>query len=179
MGMDYNNDNDEYDSFKKPGAVPFKWEIKPGVPIIHHHHNNPRVHSEPPSPKLRPPPPGSYLFSPVQTRSRSFRSVPKIRSDRFRFDRPLLSRPESASAGCFFSPFLRRLRSNKKNIPNRSNNPENKPNCKYEEIETLSRWSLSSKKSLSPFRASTASSYSITTSPGPISDAEWAGFSIF
>ncbi|OIV96650.1 hypothetical protein TanjilG_09192 [Lupinus angustifolius] len=177
MVMDY-NDNDEYDSFKKPGSVPFKWEVKPGVPIIHHHQNQ-RVQSEPPSPKLRPPPAGSYLFSPVQTCSRSFRSAPKVRSDRFRFDHPLFSRPESVSAGCFFSPFLRRLKSNKKTTANRCNNSDNEPDYELEEIETLSRWSLSSKKSISPFRASTTSSYSITSSPGPISDAEWAGFSLF
>ncbi|CAL0319421.1 unnamed protein product [Lupinus luteus] len=177
MVMDY-NDTDDYDSFKKQGAVPFKWEIRPGVPIIHHH-QNPRVQSEPMPTQLRPPPAGSYLFSPVQTRTRSFRSLPKIRSDRFRFDRPLLSRPESGSTGCFFSPFLKRLKSNKKTVPNQYNNPNSESDYGLKEIEMLSRWSCSSKKSISPFRASTTSSYSITSSPGPISDAEWASFSLF
>lgn len=46
------------------------------------------------------------------------------------------------------------------------------------ELETIGRWSLSSTKSLSPFRASTASS-SVASSPRPISDAEWAGFGLF
>lgn len=162
--------DDDDDLFKKPGAVPFKWEIKPGVPISHQT-------TESPSPKLRPPPAGSYPFSPVEPRTHSFRSVPRFRSDRWRFDRPLLSRPESVSSGCFFSPFLRRLQ-RRKTVPKRVTEPENEPDY-ASELETLSRWSLSSRKSLSPFRVSTTSSSSVASSPRPVSDAEWAGFGLF
>ncbi|KAK7282701.1 hypothetical protein RIF29_11684 [Crotalaria pallida] len=176
MVMDY---DDECDSFKKPGAVPFKWEVKPGVPIISHHHNNHQKPwaklPEPPSPK--PPPAGSYLFSPGEPRSGSFRSTPRVRSDRFRFNRPLLSRPESVSSGCFFSPFLRRLKS-KKTIPKRVTEPENESSYSLD-LEMLSRCSFSSRKSISPFRISTTSSSSVASSPRPIGDTEWAGFGLF
>ncbi|KAK7351105.1 hypothetical protein VNO77_10291 [Canavalia gladiata] len=163
---------DDADSFKKPGAVPFKWEIKPGLPAVQqklHHHQKP----EPPSPKLRPPPPaGSYLYSPVEPGTRSFRSNSRVRSDRWRFERPLLARTESVSSACFFSPFLRRLRS-RKTVPKRVVEEDY-----ASELETLGRWSLSSRKSLSPFRTSTASS-SVASSPRPVTDADWAGFGLF
>ncbi|MED6162380.1 hypothetical protein PIB30_069933 [Stylosanthes scabra] len=172
-------------SFRKPGAVPFKWEIKPGVPVHHTHHNHhnqhyhqePHVHSpEPPSPKLRPPPAGLYPFSPVEPRTRSFRSSPRVRSDRWRFERPLITRPEIVSSGCFFSPLLRRL-SSKKAGPKRVTKPD-KETRSVSELETVPRWSLSSRKSLSPFRVSTSSS-SVASSPRPVGDAEWAGFGLF
>lgn len=159
----------EDDSFKKPGAVPFKWEIKPGLPIPHHHHS-----PESPSSKLKPPPLlGSYKLSPVEPRTRSFRSNSKVRSNRWRFERPLLSQPEIVtSSGCFFSPFLKRLRS-KKTVPKRVVEPDY-----TSEVNTISRWSLSSTKSPSPFRHSTVSS-SVASSPRPVGDVEWAGFGLF
>ncbi|KAL1309859.1 hypothetical protein HN51_052597 [Arachis hypogaea] len=172
-------------SFRKPGAVPFKWEIKPGVPVHHNHHTyhnhhdhqEPQVQSpEPPSPKLRPPPAGLYPFSLAEPRTRSFRSSPRVRSDRWRFDRPLITRPETVSAGCFFSPLLRRL-SSKKAGSKRFAKPD-KESQSVSELETLSRWSLSSRKSLSPFRVSTSSS-SVASSPRLVGDAEWAGFGLF
>ncbi|KAK7318036.1 hypothetical protein RJT34_02733 [Clitoria ternatea] len=145
------------DSFKKPGAVPFKWEIKPGLPIVQQ-----KLHHKPESPslKLTPPPPvGCYLCSPVDSRTRSFQSTPRARSDRWRFERPLLRPTESVSMGCLFSPFLRRLRSRER-VTKRVVEEEDYAS----ELETLGRWSLSSRKSLSPFRASTASS-SVASSP--------------
>ncbi|XP_020213953.1 uncharacterized protein LOC109798133 [Cajanus cajan] len=162
---------DDGDSFKKPGAVPFKWEVKPGLPIVQQKLHRQKL--ELPSLKLRPPPPaGSYLLSPVEPRTRSFRSSPRVRSERWRFERPLLARAESVSSGCFFSPFLRRLQ-RRKAVPKRVVEEDY-----TSELETLGRWSLSSTKSLSPFRASTASS-SVVSSPRPVSDAEWAGFGLF
>lgn len=159
------------DSFKKAGAVPFKWEVKPGLPIVQQKLHHQKLES--PSLKLRPPPPvGAYLLSPAEPRSRSFRSTPRDRSDRWRFKRPLLAQAESVSSGCFFSPFLRRLQRRKK-VPKRVFEEDYRP-----ELETLGRWSLSSTKSLSPFRASTTSS-SVASSPRPVSDAEWAGFGLF
>lgn len=184
------------DSFKKPGAVPFKWEIKPGLPRAqqNHLHRKPTPPSSPPrahsydhhrsseltSPKLRPPPAGFYVFSPVEPQTRSFRSSPRIRSERWRFDRPLLARPESVSTGCFFSPLLRRIPSRKR-LEKAVVKPEREPDC-ISDLETLARWSLSSRKSLSPFRDSTtssSSSQSNQSSPRPGSDAEWAGFGLF
>lgn len=162
---------DDHDSFNKPGAVPFKWEVKPGLPIEQQKHHHQKLDS--PSPKLRPPPPaGSYLLSSAEPRTPSFRSTPRGRSDRWRFERPLMTRAESVSSGCFFSPFLRRLQ-RRKMVPKRVVEEDY-----TSELETLSRWSLSSTKSLSPFRASTASS-SVASSPRPVSDAEWAGFGLF
>ncbi|RDY08365.1 hypothetical protein CR513_07407, partial [Mucuna pruriens] len=164
---------DDGDSFKKPGAVPFKWEVKPGLPIVQQKLHHQKLES--PSLKLRPPPPaGSYLLSPAEPRTRSFRSTPRDRSDRWRFERPLLARAESVSSGCFFSPVFRRLQ-RRKTVPKRVVEEDY-----TSELETLGRWSLSSTKSLSlsPFRASTASS-SVASSPRPVSDAEWAGFGLF
>ncbi|KAL5075689.1 hypothetical protein RYX36_014673 [Vicia faba] len=156
-------------SFKKPGAVPFKWEIKPGLPIPHHHHN-----PESPSFRLKPPPlTGSYKLSPVEPRTRSFRSNSKVRSNRWKFERPLLSQPEIVtSSGCFFSPFLKRLRS-KKTVPKRVVEPDY-----ASEVDAIGRRSLSSTKSHSPFRRSTVSS-SVASSPQPVGDVEWAGFGLF
>ncbi|XP_054799683.1 uncharacterized protein LOC129304072 [Prosopis cineraria] len=181
------------DSFKKPGAVPFKWEVKPGVPRApqNHAHQKPkplsqsraqsfdhRRSSELNSSQLKPPPAGYYMFSPVEPRPRSFRSSPRIRSERWRFERPLLARPESVSTGCFLSPLLRRMTSRKK---------LQRPAVKSDytsDVETLARWSLSSSKSLSPFHDSTTSSSSSrsnVSSPRPGSDSEWAwaGYGLF
>ncbi|XP_028757575.1 uncharacterized protein LOC114716700 [Neltuma alba] len=180
------------DSFKKPGAVPFKWEVKPGVPRAQQNHPRPKsmpLSSPPPmspsraqsfdrrrsselsSTKLRPPPAGYYMFSPVEPRAKSFRSSPRIRSERWRFERPLLARPESVSTGCFLSPLLRRMTSRKK--------PQ-KPVVLSDYTSDLE----TSSKSLSPFhdsRTSCSSSRSNMSSPRPRSDPEWAwaGYGLF
>ncbi|KAK7410616.1 hypothetical protein VNO78_01551 [Psophocarpus tetragonolobus] len=171
MGASVVVDDGDTDSFKKAGAIPFKWEVKPGLPIVQQKLHQQKV--EPPSPKLRPPPPvGSYLLSPAEPRTRSFRSTSRSLSERWRFERPLLARTESVSSGCFFSPFLRRLQ-RRKTLRKRLVEEDY-----TSELETLGRWSLSSTKSLSPFRASTASS-SVASSPRPVTDADWAGFGLF
>ncbi|GLT41399.1 hypothetical protein SLA2020_154660 [Shorea laevis] len=185
------------DSFVKPGAVPFKWEVRPGVPKIQ---QPPQLPPPPPSqPKqqlkkqplptlsapsspfisqrsfptpqrLKPPPPGSYyLFSP-EPRTQSFRSAPRSRSDRWRFDQPARVHPECVSPGCFPSPLIKR-RESKRRLQ--------KPKADYSsDLETMSRWSVSSRRSVSPLSpASSFSSY--RPSPGRLSDAEWAGFGLF
>ncbi|KAI4337846.1 hypothetical protein L6164_016215 [Bauhinia variegata] len=188
------------DSFKKPGAVPFKWEIKPGVPRVQQQQQKQKC-APPPSlplqpsrvesynhrrssellyPKLKPPPAGCYaLPSPVEPRTRSFRSSPRVRSDRLRFERTLITRTDSVSTGCFFSPLLRRIPS-KRVIRRPVIEPEGDDDY-TSDLETLARWSLSSKKSLSPFRDSPSSSSlsSYRSSPRPVGDAEWAGFGLF
>ncbi|KAI9113318.1 hypothetical protein K1719_015843 [Acacia pycnantha] len=171
------------DSFKKPGAVPFKWEVKPGVPRAQQNHNHQkpvppspsralsfdhRRSSEMNSPKLRPPPAGYYMFSPVEPRAKSFRSSPRMRSERWRFERPLLAQPECVSTGCFLSPWLRRMTSRKK----------------LQKRVTQSDYSTDLEASLSPFhdsRTSCSSSRSTLSSPRPGSVPEWAwaGYGLF
>ncbi|KAJ8773410.1 hypothetical protein K2173_028587 [Erythroxylum novogranatense] len=186
------------DSFKKPGAVPFKWEIRPGVPKIHHQHKKLVKHLTPPTlpspstpfqprhasptsqPKLKPPPASSVLFSPEEPRSRSFRSTPRARSESWRFEPPTRVQPECVFPGCFPSPSLRRKGSKK------NSHRVGRPGWELDytsDRETLARWSVSSRKSavLSPFHdSSTTSSYwSNQSSPRQVNDAEWAGFGLF
>lgn len=184
------------ESFKKPGAVPFKWEVKPGVPKVQQQqqrqplsppplpqprHDYHRTLTTPP-PKLRPPPSGStYFVPPLESRTRSFRSSPRTRSESWRFERrpSRLVSPEVVSPGCFLSSFLRRSKPAKSRLQKLGSEPE--PDF-TSELETLARWSVSSRKSLSPFRdsASTSSySSSYQSSPRPVSDTEWAGFGLF
>ncbi|XWS25101.1 hypothetical protein CRYUN_Cryun27aG0042100 [Craigia yunnanensis] len=192
------------DSFKKPGAVPFKWEIRPGVPKIQQQQKQQQQQSPqkqqkqkqlpPPLPppaspfinqrslptspgplhqqKLKPPPAGSYLLLTTEPRSHSFRSTPRTRSERWRFDQPTQLPPECVSPGCFPSPLLRRKGSKRRT---------QKTEQDYVlDLETLSRWSVSSRRSLSPFYGSPVSSFSsFRSSPRPVADAEWAGFGLF
>ncbi|KAL5779371.1 hypothetical protein ACOSQ2_010108 [Xanthoceras sorbifolium] len=183
------------DSFKKSGAVPFKWEIRPGVPkslnsppAFDHQHNSPdsptashRHNSLSPPHKLRPPP-AAVQFPPSldsQPRTQSFRSTPRTRSERWRFDQPTRLRPEAVSPGCFPSPFLRRKES-KRWLKLNVGRPKSEAGYSCD-LETLGRWSVSSRKSLSELSASPASSSfsSYKSSPRPMSDAEWAGFGLF
>ncbi|KAK9271422.1 hypothetical protein L1049_027012 [Liquidambar formosana] len=185
------------DSFKKPGAVPFKWEIRPGVPKVQQPQPQPprpppppppqepsnhhRTSSNPPQ-KLRPPPSGSYFHPPPELRTRSFRSAPRSRShsrsERWRFDQPILDGPISVSPGCFPSSPLLGRKGNKKSMIHKARTG---PEPDYtSHLETLARWSTSTHKSLSPFRYSPQSSYSsYQSSPRPVSDAEWAGYGLF
>ncbi|GMI82939.1 hypothetical protein like AT1G77400 [Hibiscus trionum] len=183
------------DSCRKPGAVPFKWEIRPGVPKLQQHQLkqqkqrqppphlpppaspfiNPRsLPSPPPGPpqqKLKPPPPGSYYILSPEPRTHSFRSTPRARSESFRFNQPTRLRPECVSPGCFPAPLLRRIGSKKRS-------QKLKPEPDYvSDLETRSRWSVSSRRSVSPFYSSPASSFSsFRSSPRLATDAEWVGF---
>ncbi|XVF64508.1 hypothetical protein PTKIN_Ptkin09bG0175100 [Pterospermum kingtungense] len=205
------------DSFKRPGAIPFKWEIRPGVPKLQQQEQSPQKQQKPkpkPKPKqmqiqiqiqkqappalappaspfinqrslptsprpppqshqqkhkLKPPPAGSYLLLTTEPRSHSFRSTPRARSERWRFDPPARLGPECVSPGCFPSPLLRRKGSRK---------VAQKPEADYVlDLETLSRWSVSSRRSLSPFYCSPVSSF--RSSPRPVPDTDWAGFGLF
>lgn len=168
-------DVDEF--YRQPAAVPFKWEIKPGVPKNHHRLRQfpshcPQSQHHPPPQKLKPPPSVSHFRHPPN----SLRSSSRTRSDRWRFPHSNLAEPEQVSAGgCFPSRF-----------PNRKSaqNVDRKPEPDYSsELESLSRWSVSSRKSISPFRYSVSSSpssfSSYQSSPRPTSDSEWAGFGLF
>ncbi|KAL2497181.1 hydroxyproline-rich glycoprotein family protein [Abeliophyllum distichum] len=182
-------------SFKKPGAIPFKWEIRPGVPkprqpqeplyeprsgsfLPKHHHEPPLQppsnHKSPycdtPTRKLRPPPAGFYFQPSIEPRSKSFRA----RSQR------ILARPECVSpSGCFPSPLVKR-KNEKKNVYKFEFQPGTEQDYNSD-IETVSRWSVSSRKSLSPFRDSPMSSSfsSYQSSPRLMVDADWAGFGLF
>ncbi|KAF3614586.1 putative pentatricopeptide repeat-containing protein [Capsicum annuum] len=182
------------ESFKKAGAIPFKWEIRPGVPKLQHSHQpisplskvvEPQEVTEKnqsrPIPetqrKLRPPPAASFNFqSPnVEPRTRSFRSVPRARSDRY--VQKLLTRPVMgvSSEGCFPSPLLRGA-TEKKKKSKKSTGPEPEPDY-MSDLETVSRWSGSTRKSVSPFHDSFSSHES---SPRrPVNDADWPGFALF
>ncbi|KAI3499362.1 hypothetical protein L2E82_15795 [Cichorium intybus] len=145
------------DSFKKPGAVPFKWEIRPGVPKLHNHLQPPSSHR--PS-SLKPPP-----------SSPSFSASPRTQSSRFHFDKPMMGRPDVVSLGCFQT---------RKGGQKKTNKLHADPVYKSD-IETLSQWSMSTQNSRSPFynspRSSSFSSY--RSSPWMASDVEWAGYGLF
>ncbi|MFQ6639824.1 hypothetical protein Gotur_016137 [Gossypium turneri] len=193
------------DSFKKPGAVPFKWEIRPGVPKLQQrelssHKEKQQKQRQPPPPlpppaspfinqrsfptpppgiqpkvqRLKPPPAGSYYILSPEPRSHSFRSTPRTRSGSFRFDQPARLRPECVQTGCFPSPLLKR-----KGSKRRTQKLEPEPDY-VSDLETRSRWSVSSRRSVSPFYSSPASSFSsFRSSPRPVADVEWAGFGFF
>ncbi|PKI66862.1 hypothetical protein CRG98_012728 [Punica granatum] len=194
------------ESFKKPGSVPFKWEIRPGVPKIrtevhpHVHHNKHQqqrgqeaVGKESLSPpgKLKPPPSGFQFFPQEETRNRSFRSASRARSERWRVDLPVLARSSCVSSGCFpASPILRRKESSRT-----AHRPRPMPEPEYlSDLDTPARLSASSRKSVSPFHDSTSSSsyFSLSSprlsissygfyrsSPQPAGDPDWAGFGLF
>lgn len=185
------------DSFKKPGSVPFKWEIRPGVPK----HQTPQTQlgrpiSEPGSEKqhqrkqkqkptiihnhpflqtprkLKPPPAGLFFHPPMEprtpTRTRARSVESSPRALSDRFDHPGLARPDVvSSAGCFPSP-IGKLKNAKKRGGYLRSVPE--PEY-YSDLEISPRWSVSSRKSVS-------SSFP-SSSPRPVSDVEWAGFGLF
>ncbi|CAN4081329.1 unnamed protein product [Withania somnifera] len=181
------------ESFKKAGAIPFKWEIRPGVPKLQHSHqpssqlnkldDQPKKNQSRPIPetprKLRPPPAASFNLQPPvpERRTRSFQSAPRARSDRH--VQNLLIRPGMgvASDGCFPSPLLRRATEKKKS---KTTGPETELGY-MSDLETVSRLSVSSRKSVSPFNDSLSSSFSShESSPRrPVSDADWVGFALF
>ncbi|KAK4735336.1 hypothetical protein R3W88_009597 [Solanum pinnatisectum] len=186
------------ESFKQAGVIPFKWEIRPGVPKLQHSQpplikqedpqevaENNRSHPIPETPRrLKPPPAADFNFQqPIEEpRNRSFRSAPRARSDRHVLN--LLTRPAMgvASDWCFPSPLLKRTteKNTKKKSHKTGPEPEPKPNYLLD-LETVSRWSVSSRKSISPFHDSLSSSFSSRESSPrrPVRDADWVGFALF
>lgn len=151
------------DSFKQPGMVPFKWEIKPGVPKPVKH-QKPVANSRGSS--LKPPPssPTSFHFPPSRTQS-----------SRFQSDKPNLGRPEVVSLGCFTT---------RKSTSQRKKNKVNVDPVYKSDIEMLSQWSGLARKSRLSFYDSPLSSYSFSSSRSSprlvsVSDAEWAGYGLF
>ncbi|WOG84597.1 hypothetical protein DCAR_0103781 [Daucus carota subsp. sativus] len=169
------------DSFVTPGSVPFRWEIRPGVPKTRLQEISPPsdqqqevdrcydTHSPssfPSTPqKLKPPPAGYYS---------NLKRTPEIRP----------FKTQSVSQGCFPTSPLTRQKSKRVGIKKLSK-PEFGSDCGYSlDLETLERWSESSWKSPAFYDSPSFSSYrssfsSLRSSPRPASDAEWAGFGLF
>ncbi|XP_076886258.1 uncharacterized protein LOC143536058 [Bidens hawaiensis] len=137
-------DHIDDDSFTQPGAVPFKWEIRPGVPKPLNH-QKPSSHRASP---LKPPPssPTSFHFPSPRTQSARFQSV--------------IGQPEVVTMGCFQT---RKGYGQRKNITH-------KLHVYKTDLETLSAWSESTRRSGSPF---------YNGSLAGVSDAEWAGYGLF
>ncbi|KAK1371159.1 Pistil-specific extensin protein [Heracleum sosnowskyi] len=164
------------DSFVTPGSIPFRWEIRPGVPKIYHrelsppfhqqevdrYHNTTRPSSVPGTPqKLKPPPAGYYS---------NLHRAPEIRP----------YETQSVSQGCFPTSPLLRQKSKRKGIK-KLLKPEFGSEWGYSlDLETLARWSESSWKSFAFYDSPSSSSFSsFRSSPRPACDAEWAGFGLF
>lgn len=163
------------DSFKKPGSVPFKWEIQPGVPKLlttqtqtekkHQRKQKQQPFPEKPA-KLKPPPAGLCFQPPIEprTRTRSAGSSPRTFSYRAG-----LAQPDVVSSARCFPSSLGKLKNE-----NRGGSLISLPRPEYySDLETSSRWSFSSRKSVSPSIPVDGSS------PRPVFDAEWAGFGLF
>ncbi|RID56309.1 hypothetical protein BRARA_G03516 [Brassica rapa] len=227
------------DSFKRPGTVPFSWEVRPGVPKTRTSQPGtgtgtgngnapllqppkklsplrlkPLSHSQPllppalsppsssfisssksrslsplapsfPTPsKLKPPPPSqSGLYSPAP----SFRSTPRAFSERWQLNRHDRVRPGSeseprpdfgfAGLGCFPTPKFR-LRKSKTGGRRKTGSRLDRDYCS--DMETMSPWTASSRRSVSPRWDSPKSSFSsLRFSPRLASEAEWVGFGLF
>lgn len=188
------------DSFKKPGSIPFKWEIRPGIPKLQTTQTDPgrpqlesgsdkqhqRKQKQPPvatihnhpfpeTPRKLKPPPAGLCFQPplepqVQTRTRSIRSSPRTFSDRFSL-RGLALPDVVSSTGCFPSPVGKVKNVKAAKYPRSIPEPDY-----YSDLEISSRWSVSSRKSVSPLSLSIPSHRS---TPRPVFDVEWTGFELF
>lgn len=167
------------DSFKKPGAIPFKWEIRPGVPKLQQYYDVEEFSSFSETPrKLTPPPSAAGYCS--QTGS-SFRSTPPSRSGSsrsrsFRFyssnnhpqpqqqqqqQRRNVGVSSTTTSGCFPSPLLIKRRS-EKNKTKKHKITSKEETASNSDVETLSpRLSVSNSsswKSFSPLPDSPLSS---------------------
>ncbi|KAI4366602.1 hypothetical protein MLD38_022462 [Melastoma candidum] len=180
------------ESFKRPGAVPFKWEIRPGVPKLHPPTSSSSSSSLLSPDILKPPPPSSANFSPP----------PDVRTHSFRSPRRLMMQPAHvSSSGCFF---LSRY-SLRHDARGRSRGSESQRICRkgqhdvedarswssrwlispVGESPSPSRWSIEESTSPSPRFSSVSYGARGTVSDGlavlPVlgSEVEWAGFGLF
>ncbi|CAM8979064.1 unnamed protein product [Rhodiola kirilowii] len=188
--MTVDHTDDCYYPYKQPGSVPFKWEIRPGVPKLNH---NPkpspptisttrRVVSSSPQPKLKPPPAKNSSYPQEDRPIRSFRSDPRTRSalssPRIHSERRLAG-PEVVAPGCFPSP-SKRVQSSRRGVESEFGFDFG-PGY-YSDLDTSTRWSVSSRKSksnYSPFHYSSSDSFSSSSwSPTPVSQAEWTALGL-
>ncbi|CAH8258456.1 unnamed protein product [Arabidopsis lyrata] len=225
------------DSFKRPGTIPFSWEIRPGVPKTRMSQPGnttplqppkklsplrlkPLSHSQPLLPPALSPPSSSFIsnsksrpLSPLTPHSfsttpsklkppptpssfagfyspgPSFRSSPRAFSERWQLHRPNRIRPGSepepssdfsvAGFGCFPSPRFR-LRKNKSGGSRRKTGSRSENDYYCSDMETMSPWTVSSRRSVSPRWESPKSSFSsLRFSPRIANEAEWVGFGLF
>ncbi|XP_047335449.1 uncharacterized protein LOC124938973 [Impatiens glandulifera] len=192
------------DSFKRPGSIPFKWEIRPGVPktqlhrydspsrnlhrslINHHHHQQallqPTTTTTTTVDLLSCPntPPARFeTLSPVW--NRSIKSAPQtpFRRSKSRSVEPntiVRLQPEIVGTGCLSRDYYYKKRE-KRNQKKRSSDSD----CSSCDIESVSRLSSeSSRRSVSPLSSSEFSSH-WSSSPREIRvrDSDWAGFGLF
>ncbi|KAJ8618781.1 hypothetical protein MRB53_014967 [Persea americana] len=180
------------DSFKRPGAVPFKWEIQPGVPKAQPPppRHNPMSQKTPPPklspPKLSPPPSGISFYPPHH--STLLVRIPSSHSKSSERHRRPGSRPNSTrnsmavavDTGCF--PVASPRRKIERKTTYRSENMKLLDDDIHEthDLQTLARWSVSSRKSFSPFNSSSPSTSPFCT-PRRVEqeDAEWAAYGLF
>ncbi|KAJ0753745.1 hypothetical protein HanPI659440_Chr09g0339191 [Helianthus annuus] len=154
--------------FKQPGSVPFKWEIRPGVPKpLNHQQQQQQPPSNHRTSSLKPPPasPTSFHFP-----------SPRTQSSRFQFEKPVAGQPDVVSVGCFQT---------RKGYSQRKTNKVHVNQMYKSDIEALSEWSMSTRKFGSPFyndsplSSSSFSSYRSSPRMAGVSDAEWAGYGLF
>ncbi|KAG9457100.1 hypothetical protein H6P81_001608 [Aristolochia fimbriata] len=171
------------DSFKRPGSVPFKWEISPGIPKP----TSPTPSSA--SHKLAPPPLAS-AFSPPPAFAPLF-----LRRggggggnmSHHRTARVTRRSAEHSAAGCFpVPPPL-----NRKTLKAHNQKPqldlgrggtdtddENDCADMMADLQTLARWSMSSRKSLSPDSPPLVSSLGKSLRRAH-DDPDWAAYGLF
>ncbi|KAL5982758.1 hypothetical protein ACLOJK_016834 [Asimina triloba] len=167
------------ESFKRPGSVPFKWEIQPGIPK-EGHQMKPTAHHHQYSHKLRPPPAGISFYPPHQ--GALFVRIPSRSksTERRRSRKPTPPGRPSAkvvSVGCFAmsSP---RWKAEKKSACVEVDDEIGAVDVS--DLQTLSRWSTSSRMSLSPFQGSPSSaSFRTPSRRAAKEDAEWAAYGLF
>uniref|UniRef100_A0A7N0RDG5 Uncharacterized protein n=1 Tax=Kalanchoe fedtschenkoi TaxID=63787 RepID=A0A7N0RDG5_KALFE len=144
-----------YYPYKQTRSVPFKWEIRPGVPKDN---SSPAASSR--QQKLKPPPSSSSIVPFCCHPSPSYLSSPRTHSLRLLSAEPQL-------VGCFPSPSRRS--SSRRGRSRVGSESESGPDC-GSDLETLPRRSVSWRKSTSPFHHS----------PRPsVSQAEWDACSLF
>lgn len=162
------------ESFKRPGSVPFKWELRPGVPLPASN-----VPNKPPPVSLPP----SYTPSSTPLFACAGSDV-QYPSDRWRFQRRVLdlarsgrhgNLAEEVELGCFVIGDKKRgRRSRGVRVEEEEESDEDVGADMIAELQTLARWSMSARKSLSPESPPVLSSVGRRRD-----DADWAGYGLF
>ncbi|KAK9111560.1 hypothetical protein Scep_019079 [Stephania cephalantha] len=166
---------DEY--FRTPGSVPFKWETRPGTPILR---------SPPPQLKLSPPPSALRRPSPPHPPGPPLLKLPTRPVYRSRSELRLDSATRLSSSKlvtsvhclpCSFLLFKTRMMKKPKPVLLLVTESDTESTDYSSDLETLTRWSNSDRKSLVPSLDSPSSPSSL--SPKSAVDAEWASFGLF
>ncbi|CAN6842160.1 unnamed protein product [Brassica oleracea] len=195
------------DSFKRPGSVPFSWEVRLGVPKTRvsqpgtGNGNTPLLqppkklsplrlkplsHSQPLLPPALSPPSSSFISSRSKSRSLS-PLAPSFRT-------PSKLKPPPPSQSGLYSPapsfrstpraFSERWQLNRSDRVRPGSESEPRPDFGFAGLgcfpTPMSPWTASSRRSVSPRWDSPKSSFSsLRFSPRLASEAEWVGFGLF